>query len=121
MKYLIILFLVVASSFRLLAGDNLGSGQPGLKIMYKGTNQFVIYLDEPWTVGVGLMGGYYERHIDVLFDRNYGYAQVYAPAGHDLIAYEPMTAPTNALASGDDLQIVRPGEAYTAAFRISVT
>jgi len=72
MKYLIILFLVVASSFRLLAGDNLGSGQPGLKIMYKGTNQFVIYLDEPWTVGVGLMGGYYERHIDVLFDRNYG-------------------------------------------------
>jgi hypothetical protein len=36
---------------------NIGSGQPGLKIMYKGTNQFVIYLDEPWTVGPGLKGG----------------------------------------------------------------
>ena len=36
MKYLIALFLVVASSLRLLAGDNLGSGQPGLKIIIKG-------------------------------------------------------------------------------------
>jgi galactose mutarotase-like enzyme len=31
-----------------------------------------------------------------------------------------MTAPTNALASGDDLQVVRPGESYSAAFRITV-
>jgi aldose 1-epimerase len=61
------------------------------------------------------------RTLAVEFLEGYEYAQVYAPAGHDLIAYEPMTAPTNALASGDDLQIVRPGEAYTAAFRISVT
>jgi len=61
------------------------------------------------------------RTLAVEFLEGYEYAQVYAPAGHNLIAYEPMTAPTNALASGDDLQIVRPGEAYTAAFRISVT
>jgi galactose mutarotase-like enzyme len=60
------------------------------------------------------------RTLAVEFLEGYEYAQVYAPAGHDLIAYEPMTAPTNALASGDDLQIVRPGESYTAAFRISV-
>jgi aldose 1-epimerase len=60
------------------------------------------------------------RTLAVEFLEGYEYAQVYAPAGHDLIAYEPMTAPTNALASGDDLQVARPGESYTAAFRIGV-
>jgi galactose mutarotase-like enzyme len=60
------------------------------------------------------------RTLAVEFLEGYEYAQVYAPAGHDLIAYEPMTAPTNALASGDGLQLVRPGDSYTAAFRISV-
>jgi aldose 1-epimerase len=61
------------------------------------------------------------RTLTVEFLEGYEYAQVYAPADHDLIAYEPMTAPTNALASGDDLQVVRPGESYTAAFRIAVS
>jgi hypothetical protein len=75
MKYLIALFLVGASSLRLLAGDNLGSGQPGLKIIYEGTNQFVIYLDEPWTVGVGTMGGMDTRKIEIVLDRNYGLKQ----------------------------------------------
>jgi aldose 1-epimerase len=60
------------------------------------------------------------RMLAVEFLEGYGYAQVYAPAEHDLIAYEPMTAPTNALASGDDLHMVRPGESYTATFRIAV-
>jgi hypothetical protein len=60
---------------RLWAGDNLGSGQPGLKIIYKGTNQFVIYLDEPWTVGVGTMGGMDTRQIEIVLDRNYGLKQ----------------------------------------------
>jgi galactose mutarotase-like enzyme len=61
-----------------------------------------------------------ERSLAVEFLEGYEYAQVYAPAGNDVIAYEPMTAPTNALASGDGLQVVRPGESYTAAFRIAV-
>lgn len=60
------------------------------------------------------------RTLAVEFLEGYEYAQVFAPAGHDVIAYEPMTAPTNALASGDDLQLVRPGDSYTAAFRITV-
>jgi aldose 1-epimerase len=60
------------------------------------------------------------RTLAVEFLEGYEYAQVYAPAGHDLIAYEPMTAPTNALATGDGLEIVRPGESFAAAFRISV-
>ena len=37
------------------------------------------------------------------FDDAYPYAQVFAPEADDVIAFEPMTAPTNALASGVDL------------------
>src|SRR5277367_5719393 len=72
----VIALVFVAMCFPLYGGAapsaKLGSGQPGLKIDYKGANQFVIYLDEPGTVGPGFTGGYDERHIDVLLDRNYG-------------------------------------------------
>ena len=50
----------------------------------------------------------------------YDFVQVYAPADRDLVSFEPMTAPTNAIASGDGLTMLRPGEMHTAAFRISV-
>ena len=50
----------------------------------------------------------------------YAFAQVFSPADRDLVCFEPMTAPTNAIASGDGLTMLRPGEVYTAAFRISV-
>jgi galactose mutarotase-like enzyme len=46
---------------------------------------------------------------------------VYAPADDDVIAYEPMTAPTNALVDGGEaLRLVPPGERYRAAFSITV-
>ena len=48
----------------------------------------------------------------------YRYAQVFAPPGKDYVALEPMTAPTNAVASGRGLQFVQPGDQYRAAFRI---
>ncbi len=60
------------------------------------------------------------RRIEVRFDDAYPYAQLYAPAGQELIAYEPMTAPTNALVSGDELPIIEPGERFEAAFEIRV-
>ena len=47
-------------------------------------------------------------------------AQVLAPATDDVICFEPMTAPTNALHSGDRLSLVAPGERYTATFSITV-
>jgi aldose 1-epimerase len=60
------------------------------------------------------------RRIAVDFVGGYPYAQVYAPEDDDLIAYEPMTAPTNALVSGDDLQLVPPGDSRSATFAITV-
>jgi hypothetical protein len=54
MKRWIIQVFVATVSFPTFAGDNrplnLGSGEPGLHIIYNTTNQYVIYLDEPWTV-----------------------------------------------------------------------
>jgi galactose mutarotase-like enzyme len=49
------------------------------------------------------------RRIEVSFDSGYPYAQVYAPADDDVVAYEPMTAPTNALVSGGpELPLLAP-------------
>jgi aldose 1-epimerase len=61
------------------------------------------------------------RRIEVSFDEGYPYAQVYAPDDDDVIAFEPMTAPTNALVSGRDLQLLQPGESYEATFSIKVS
>jgi aldose 1-epimerase len=60
------------------------------------------------------------RCLEVRFEQGYPLAQVYAPAGEEYICFEPMTAPTNALVTGDRLQIVAPGELYLAGFSISV-
>ncbi len=61
-----------------------------------------------------------DHAVEVEFTRGYPYAQVYAPPGDDLICFEPMTAPTNALESGHGLREVAPGDAFEAVFRITV-
>jgi aldose 1-epimerase len=58
--------------------------------------------------------------IAVDFLEGYRYAQVYAPADKELVALEPMTAPTSALTSGRGLTIVPPGGTYRAVFRIRI-
>ena len=60
------------------------------------------------------------REIRVEFLAGFRCAQVYAPPGKDLVALEPMTAATNALASGRSLPLAAPGEPFRAAFRIVV-
>ena len=61
------------------------------------------------------------RRIEVSFGAGYPYAQVYAPADDDVIALEPMTAPTNALVvGGPDLPLLAGGDSYEATFSINV-
>jgi aldose 1-epimerase len=58
--------------------------------------------------------------VSLLFDRNYGYLQVYAPPDSNLCCLEPMTAPTNALVTGT-CPYVSPGQSFTARFSITVS
>jgi galactose mutarotase-like enzyme len=60
------------------------------------------------------------RRVTVRFDEGFPVAQVFAPATIAVVCFEPMTAPTNALASGDRLTLVAPGTSYAAAFSITV-
>ena len=60
------------------------------------------------------------RRIEVAFCEGYPVAQVFAPPGKELICFEPMTAPTNALVTGDGLRTVAPGERATARFAVRV-
>lgn len=58
--------------------------------------------------------------IQIKFLDGFRFAQVFAPAQKELIAVEPMTAPANALASGQNLVLLQPEEKYRAAFRVCV-
>nr|WP_040584743.1 aldose 1-epimerase [Segniliparus rugosus] len=60
------------------------------------------------------------RRIEVSFDEGYPCAQIFAPAGEEVICFEPMTAPTDALRSGDRLRFASLGEPYRAEFSITV-
>ena len=60
------------------------------------------------------------RRITVTFVEGYPFAQVFAPRGTDVVALEPMTAPTNALASGRGLRLVGPQETFRSTFRVDV-
>ncbi len=53
-------------------------------------------------------------------DAGYPFLQVYAPAGETFCCLEPMTAPTNALVTGDH-PVVAPGDTFRATFAASVT
>jgi len=58
--------------------------------------------------------------ITLEFLAGYRYTQVFAPKDKDYVAIEPMTAPTNALVSGQGLRLVEPGERFRAAFHIRI-
>ena len=60
------------------------------------------------------------RTVTVTLERGYPVGQVFAPPGSAFICFEPMTAPTNALRSGEGLRRVAAGDAFTAVFSIGV-
>jgi galactose mutarotase-like enzyme len=74
-------------------------------------------LDEPTVFA--LEGG--GRRVELRFGEGYPFAQVYAPPGSDLICFEPMTAPTNALVSGWHLPIAQPDAPASATFQLTVS
>ena len=66
-----------------------------------------------------LAGG--DRRIELAFLAGYPFAQVFAPSKDDVIAFEPMTAPTNALVDGGaELPLLARGESYEASFSITL-
>ncbi len=60
-----------------------------------------------------------ERSLIVEMDSGYSFAQVFAPGGKPYVAIEPMTAPANALLTGEH-PVVGPGESFTATFTVQV-
>jgi aldose 1-epimerase len=59
------------------------------------------------------------RRIEVHFERGFPAAQIFAPPGEDLVCFEPMAAPTDALRRGG-YRSAHPGEPAVAQFSIRV-
>ncbi len=60
------------------------------------------------------------RRIELELVEGYPCAQVYAPRTGQFICFEPMTAPANALRSGNGLRVLEPGEHHRATFALHV-
>lgn len=77
-----------------------------------------LFGDLPEPAVITLAGG--GREVAVRFVEGYTHLQLFAPAGSAFIAVEPMTAPTDALRTGDGLRVVAPGADFRATFMIEV-
>ena len=62
--------------------------------------------------------GSHALHFD--FIEGFPYLQIYAPVEQDYICIEPMTAPTDALVTGEAVPFARPGKPFFAEFHIRV-
>jgi aldose 1-epimerase len=74
-------------------------------------------LDDPPVFAVSAGG----RRLSVTFDEGFAWGQVYAPPGGDFICFEPMTAPADALNSGEGLIELVPGERHRTRFTVTLT
>jgi aldose 1-epimerase len=72
---------------------------------------------EPARFGVAGAG----TQLELTFVQGYPCAQVFAPASGQFICFEPMTAPANALRSGDGLRVLAPGKRFLASFSVAVS
>ena len=59
------------------------------------------------------------RRLEVHFEQGYSATQIFAPAAEDLVCFEPMTAPTDALRRGG-YRCAHPGDPAVAVFSIRV-
>ncbi|OBI18486.1 aldose epimerase [Mycobacterium sp. E2462] len=59
------------------------------------------------------------RRVEVLFQQGYSATQIFAPPAEDLVCFEPMTAPTDALRRGG-YRCAQPGEPAVTRFAIRV-
>ena len=59
------------------------------------------------------------RRLEVHFEQGYPAAQIFAPPAEDVVCFEPMTAPTDALRRGG-YRSAHPGEPAVAVFSIRV-
>jgi aldose 1-epimerase len=77
-----------------------------------------VELDEPAVFAIEGGG----RRVELELGQGYPYAQVYAPLGEEepYVCFEPMTAPVNALVTGEGLGTVPPGGSFRAEFRVRV-
>jgi len=75
---------------------------------------------DAWDGDMVLRGGGRELRVE-FGPPGYPIGHAWAPQGESFVAWEPMTAPTNALVSGDRLRHVAPGETFFARFAVHVT
>jgi galactose mutarotase-like enzyme len=57
----------------------------------------------------------------VTFRAGYEFAQLFAPTSLEAICFEPMTAATDALNSGDGLRVLAPGAEHRGEFTVTLT
>jgi len=61
------------------------------------------------------------RGVAVRYVSGYDVAVVFAPAAHDLVCIEPMTAPTDPFSGHFPLRVANPGESVEAVYEIEAT
>jgi aldose 1-epimerase len=77
-----------------------------------------LYVAPPSGTQLKLSGG--RRAMRLSLDPGFPYVQLYSPPSAPLLAIEPMTAPTDALASEPGPPLVEPGSRFGASFSIEV-
>jgi aldose 1-epimerase len=81
-----------------------------------------VSLDDAFEAGPGAFeAAAGAQRLAVEFIGGYAFAQVFSPADQEFVCFEPMTAPANALNSGDGLTVIGPGETHIGRFRIAVS
>ena len=72
-------------------------------------------VDEPSTERAYTAG-----HVTIELGEGYDVAHLFVPPSRDIVAFEPMTAPVDALRTGTGLRHVAPGGTVHAAFSLTV-